>query len=180
MLNKENTVFILVDVQGKLAEIVYKHEELRDRLIQLIKGLKLLDIPMVWLEQYPKGLGQTSKEIAKHMPENMQPISKMTFNACENNQFVQELSKMNRKQIIIAGIEAHICVYQTAVGLISLGYEVEIVQDAVSSRTKENKQIGLEKMKSYGMRVTSVEMVLYELMKAADTSLFKKILPIVK
>lgn len=180
MLNREEVVFVLVDVQGKLAHTVHNHEVMLQQLTQLIQGLKVLDIPMLWLEQYPEGLGPTTEEIAKLMPKEVKPISKITFNACLNEEFTNAMKTTKRKQVVLAGIEAHICLYQTAMGLNALGYDVQVVEDAVSSRTEQNTRIGLEKMKAYGIRVTSVEMLLYELMVAADLPEFKKILPLVK
>jgi len=180
LLKREEVVFVLVDVQGKLAHTVYNHEVMLQRLTQLIQGLKVLDIPMLWLEQYPEGLGPTTEEIAKLMPKEVKPISKITFNACLNDEFMEAVEAIERKQVLLAGIEAHICLYQTAMGLNERGYDVQVVADAVSSRTKQNKRIGLGKMKAHGIPGTSVEMLLYELMEAADIPEFKEVLEIVK
>lgn len=180
MLKSEEVVFVLVDVQGKLAQMVYNHEMMLQRLTQLIKGLKILDIPMLWLEQYPKGLGHTTESIAILMPEAIQPIEKITFNACLNDQFIRAIEATERKQVVLAGIEAHICLYQTAMGLKELSYDVHVVEDAVSSRTEQNKRIGLEKLKARGVLCTSVEMLLYELMVTADRPEFKEVLEIIK
>ncbi|KEF36750.1 nicotinamidase-like amidase [Schinkia azotoformans MEV2011] len=179
MLNKENTVFVLVDVQGKLAKMVQDSEQMIANLKNLIQGLRILDVPIVWLEQYPEGLGPTNEELTVHLA-GMEPISKITFSACKNPEFMEAIEKTGRKQILIAGIETHICVYQTATGLKDLGYEVEVVADAVSSRTTLNKEIGLEKMKSAGIRWTSVEMALYELMETAEGEQFKQVLKLLK
>ncbi len=179
MLKREDTVFVLVDVQGKLARTVHKSEQLIQQLEKLIAGMNLLRVPTLWLEQYPKGLGETVPELTKHLEKNT-PIEKITFSACKNDDFMNELERVKRKQIVIAGIETHVCVYQTAAELKALTYEVQVVEDAVSSRTLSNKQIGLEKMKSLGIKGTSVEMVLYELMEKAGTTEFKEILKIIK
>ena len=179
MLNKENTVFVLVDVQGKLAEIVQDSEKMIANLNNLIQGLQILEVPIVWLEQYPEGLGPTTEDLAAHLV-GMDPIRKITFSACKNPAFIDTVEKTERKQVLIAGIETHICVYQTATGLKDLGYEVEVVADAVSSRTMLNKEIGLGKMKSAGIKWTSVEMALYELMETAEGEQFKRILKLLK
>lgn len=179
MLNKENTVFVLVDVQGKLAEIVQDSEKMIANLNNLIQGLQILEVPIVWLEQYPEGLGPTTEDLAAHLV-GMDPIRKITFSACKNPAFIDTVEKTERKQVLIAGIETHICVYQTATGLKDLGYEVEVVADAVSSRTTLNKDIGLEKMKAAGIKWTSVEMALYELMETAEGEQFKRILKLLK
>jgi nicotinamidase-related amidase len=179
MLHKENTVFVLVDVQGKLAKIVQDSEKMIKNLKNLIQGLSILNIPIVWLEQYPEGLGPTNEELAEHL-QGMEPIRKITFDACKNPDFIEAMKKTGRKQVLIGGIETHICVYQTATGLKNLGYEVHVVVDAVSSRTPLNKEIGLEKMKSLGIDWTSVEMALYELMETSKGEEFKQILELIK
>ncbi|AXH99596.1 hydrolase [Sporosarcina sp. PTS2304] len=179
MLKKDQSVFVLVDVQGKLAQIVKNSEALHENLEKLIKGLQVMDIPIVWLEQYPDGLGSTTESLASLL-EGQQPIAKMTFSAVGNEEFLRQLESTGRKQVIIGGIETHICVYMTAKDLVEKGYEVEVVEDAVSSRTEANKRIGLEKMKGVGVSVTCVETALYELVGEAGTEEFKKVLKIVK
>ncbi|WP_153730817.1 hydrolase [Sporosarcina obsidiansis] len=179
MLQKEQTVFVLVDVQGKLAQIVNESEVLHDNLQKLIKGLQVLEVPILWLEQYPDGLGKTSESLSSLL-EGQEPIAKMTFSAVGNEEFMKQLESSGRKQVLIAGIETHICVYMTAADLVNQGYEVEVIEDAVTSRTKENKQIGLEKMKGLGIPATCVETALYELIGEAGTDEFKKVLKIVK
>ena len=113
------------------------------------------------------------------MPD-IQPISKMSFSSCRSGPFVQALKALSRGQVLIAGIETHVCVYQTAVDLVDLGYEAQVVTDAVSSRTPENKKIGLRKMSDAGVGLTSVETVLFELLKVAEGESFKEIIRIVK
>jgi nicotinamidase-related amidase len=179
MLSKENTVFVLVDVQGKLAQIVQDSEKMIENLKTLIRGLRILDIPIVWLEQYPEGLGPTNPKLVEHL-QGIEQIRKITFDACKNPTFIQAMEKIGRKQVLIAGIETHICVFQTATGLKDLGYEVQVVADAVSSRTILNKEIGLEKMKLLGIHWTSVEISLYELMETAEGEHFKLVLKLLK
>jgi len=146
---------------------------------KLIKGIQVLGIPILWVEQNPQGLGATIPEIANIL-SNIKPISKMSFSCCRNDRFVQELKNLNCKQVLIAGIEAHVCVYQTAADLVNLGHEVQVVTDAVSSRNMENKEIGLQKMRESGVSLTSVETALFELLKVAEGKQFKEILKIVK
>ncbi|MGM7636630.1 hydrolase [Bacillus sp. Hm123] len=179
MLNKDETVFVLVDVQGKLARVVHESGTMIQQLQKLIKGMQMLNVPIIWLEQYPEGLGATVEELADEL-SGLEPISKMTFSGWKNEQFKQAVEATGRKQILVGGIETHICVYQTSAELKEAGYEVQIVADAVSSRTLANKQIGLEKMKALGILPTSVEMALYELLQSADTAEFKEILKVVK
>jgi len=179
MLTTEKTVLIIVDVQGKLAQVIHQREFLFENLKKLIKGIRVLKIPILWLEQNPSGLGPTTAEIAELM-SGVTPISKMTFNACATAEFMAALTATNRKQILIAGIEAHICVYQTALDLLKRSYAVQVVADAVSSRTLQNKEIALMKMRDAGVGMTSVEMALFELLKVAEGQSFKEIAKIVK
>ncbi|MDI6783939.1 MAG: hydrolase [bacterium] len=179
MLKLENTLLIFVDVQGKLAQLMYQKETLFKNLQRIIKGAQILGIPILWVEQNPKGLGATIPEVAQLLI-NLQPISKLSFSCCGSQHFKRELKALNRNQILIAGIETHICVYQTAVDLLNSGYEIQVITDAVSSRTMENKQIGLEKIRDAGGTLTSVETALFELLKVAEGTKFKEILQIVK
>ncbi|HLR32063.1 MAG TPA: hydrolase [Fodinibius sp.] len=179
MLNKDQTLLVLVDVQGKLAEIVHESGQVLANMAKLIQGLQLLEVPVIWLEQYPEGLGDTSEQLKKYL-DNQEPIRKMTFSACRSPEFTNALEAAGRTQVLVAGIETHVCVYQTAAMLKERDYEVEVVADAVSSRTRQNKEIGLAKMQHLGIAPTSVEMVLYELMEAAGTETFKKMLKIIK
>ncbi|MFS0574006.1 hydrolase [Sporosarcina sp. 179-K 3D1 HS] len=179
MLKIGQTAFVLVDVQGKLAKTVDNSEAFLENLEKLVRGLQLLEIPIIWLEQYPEGLGPTDEQISRHLT-GMRPIQKMTFNACLTPGFLQTVGETGRHQLLIAGIEAHICTYQTAMGLKEAGYEVQVVADAVSSRTRANKEIALEKMQSKGILLTSVEMALFELMQVAEGEQFKELLTVVK
>lgn len=179
MLTPENTVLIIVDVQGKLAQLMHKKEALFENLQRIIKGSQILGIPILWAEQNPEGLGPTIPEVARLL-SNIQPISKFSFSCCGSERFMQELEALDRKQVLIAGIEAHVCVYQTTMDLLELGYEVQIVADAVSSRAAENREIGLARMKDAGASLTSTETALFELLKVARGVKFKEILKIVK
>jgi nicotinamidase-related amidase len=156
-----------------------KKEHLFKNVQKLIKGMRTLGVPILWVEQNPRGLGPTIPEIVSLLSD-IEPISKMTFSSCRNDRFVQALNALDRKQILISGIEAHICVYQTAADLVAVGYEVQAVADAVSSRTLENKEVGLQKMRDAGVGVTSVETALFELLKVAEGDQFRDIIRIVK
>ncbi len=179
MLKKEDTVLLVVDVQGKLAQLMYEKDKLFTNLQNLIKGIKILDIPIIWMEQYPKGLGPTIPEVADLLPD-MEPIDKISFSCCGESRFMTRLNALNRNQVLICGIETHVCIHQTTIDLVKLGYEVQVVADAVSSRTLENKTIGLSKMASAGAMVTSVEMLLFELLRVAGTEEFKAVSNLLK
>jgi len=179
MLKRENTALVLIDIQGKLAELMHEREALYRNLQILIKGAQVLKLPILWLEQYPKGLGPTIPQVAGLLPDQ-QPLAKTCFSACSLDDFQDQLRQSGRRQILLAGIESHICVYQTARDLLDSAYRVEVVADAVSSRTAENKALGLERMAQAGAEITGVEMCLFELLKQAGTAEFKQIATLVK
>jgi nicotinamidase-related amidase len=179
MITSADTALILVDVQAKLAPAMHAKDLLLENLKRLIQGARILEIPILWTEQNPTGLGPTLPEIADLLP-NQKPVSKSSFSCCGNEQFRNELNALNRKNMLIAGIEAHVCVYQTAADLINLQCKVQVIADAVASRTPENKRIGLEKSKSVGACLTSTETVLFELLRDAKSEKFKEIIKLVK
>lgn len=179
MITTEDTALVLVDVQGKLAQSMHNKKDLFENLKKMVKGAQVLGIPILWAEQNPDGLGPTMPEIAE-LFTNQSPVSKFSFSCCGSEQFLRDLEAVNRKNILIVGIEAHVCVYQTAADLTNLQYNVQIVADAVSSRTAENKQIGLEKSKDAGASLTSTETALFELLKEAKGDKFKEIINLVK
>ena len=179
MFTVGNTALLVIDVQVKLAHLMDGKEELVENLRKLIKGAQVLGIPIIWTEQNPRGLGPTIPEIKELLPDN-RPITKFSFSCCGEESFMEELRRQNRKQILITGIEAHICVYQTAMDLLGWGYEVDVVADAVSSRTAGNKRIGLEKIRDGGGRLTSTETAIFELLRVAEGERFKEILQIMK
>lgn len=179
MLECKKTLLLLIDVQGKLAQLMYDKESLFQNLRRLIRGARVLEVPILRLEQNPAGLGPTVPEVAELMPD-LEPIPKRCFNCCDNERVVEALKATGRRQILLTGIESHICIYQSAVALTDRGYHVEIVVDAVSSRTAANKKIGLEKALRKGADLTSVETALFELVRAAEGETFKKVLEIIK
>ena len=179
MITSADTALILVDVQAKLAPAMHGKEILLENLKRLIRGVRILGVPILWTEQNPAGLGPTLPEIADLLPDQ-KPVSKFSFSCCGSEKFRNELNALERKNMLIAGIEAHVCVYQTAADLIRLHYKAQVVADAVASRSPENKLIGLEKSKSVGACLTSTETVLFELLKDAKSEKFKEISKIVK
>lgn len=179
MLKPDQTVLVLIDIQGKLAQLMHAREALFANLQRLVKGARALGLPILWLEQYPQGLGPTIPEVAELLPE-LRPVAKTCFSACGSAEFLAQLTNTERKQVLLAGIEAHVCVYQTAADLLGAGYEVEVVTDAVSSRTAANRDLGLQRMRDAGARLTGVEMVLFELLRTAQAPAFKEIARLVK
>lgn len=179
MLTRENALLLVIDIQGKLADLMHDRQMLFANAQRMVRGAQILDLPILVTEQNPPGLGPTIAEIADLL-EDAQKISKVSFNSCATPQFLHALEQTGRKQILITGIETHICVYQTTIDLLRRGYAVEVVVDAVSSRTALNKQIGLERMHTSGATLTSTEMALYELLQVAEGPAFKAILKLVK
>ena len=179
MLTLDNTVLLIVDVQGNLAHLMHEKEHLFENITKIIKGAQSLNVPVLLAEQNPEGLGPTVPALIRLFTDP-QPISKFSFSCCGSERFLKELKALQPENVLIAGIETHVCVYQTARDLLKGGYTVEIIADAVSSRTVENKCIGLEKIRDAGAHITSVETALFELLEVAEGDKFKRILEIVK
>lgn len=178
-LSVENTVLLLIDFQERLFPVMHEKEKLLNNVVKLVKGALVLEIPMILTEQYPKGLGLTIPEIKSLIPD-IKPVGKVCFSCSDEPAFNEALGAFKRKQVLIAGIEAHICVYQTAAALARAGYQVEVVSDCVSSRDPENKIAALSKMGMMGISPTTTEMALFELLKVAKGEKFKQISAIVK
>jgi nicotinamidase-related amidase len=179
MLAAAETIVLVVDVQEKLSRAMAGREELVLKTRQLVEGARVLGVPTLFTEQNPKGLGPTLPEIAALVPD-FRPAEKTSFSCCGSPDCMAQLRRSGRRDVVIAGMETHVCVYQTVVDLLAEGFRVEVVADACASRTVENKQIGLERCRRAGAAVTSVELLLFELLKAAEGPLFKEILRIVK
>jgi hypothetical protein len=179
MLNFNNTILVIVDVQGKLAQIMHEKDALFLNLQKLVRGAQILEVPILWCEQNPAGLGPTIPEVATLL-SSQKPIAKMSFSCCGNAEFLQALSASGRKQVLLAGIEAHVCIYLTAADLWAAGYEVEVVADAVSSRSLENKQVALDKIRDLHAAITCTETALFELMRTAESPKFKEVVKVLK
>lgn len=179
MLTLSDTGLILIDVQGKLATLVANSNETLGAVSTLIQGSQLLGLPVIWVEQLPDKLGATLPAVAAHL-SGCEPYAKSTFSALGNSVISQAIASTGRKDWLVCGIEAHICVYQTVCDLLENGYNAHVVSDAVSSRNPEHKALALDKMQRSGAVLTCVEMALYELLQRADIPEFKAILPLVK
>jgi nicotinamidase-related amidase len=178
ILNRENTGLIVVDIQGKLARLVYESDALISNSQKLIKGAQALELPIITLEQNPDKLGSTVEELNTLLAQ--EAITKLSFNGCVSSEFLKSIKSQKVDTWLICGIEAHICVYQTAKGLLELGYKIELVSDCVSSRTHLNKQLGVNRLQSIGVEVTGLEMCLYELVKDCRDPVFKQVLSLVR
>lgn len=174
VLNKEDAVLLIVDIQEKLAAVMKERDAVVRNNLHLIELAKMLALPVMVTEQYPKGLGQTVPELRGALPV-YQPIEKMTFDCCGQPAFPSELEAHGKKTVILTGMETHICVLQTCIGLLQAGVNVHVVQDAICSRTKQNWKTGIEYMRDAGAIVTCTETVLFQLLKVAGTEEFKAI-----
>lgn len=179
MLEIQKSCLIVVDVQGKLAQLMYEKEHLFHSIQILIKAAHILRIPVLWCQQCPQSLGPTVPQIAELLGES-EPINKASFSCCSEQQFTRKLKGLARSQLLLCGIEAHVCIYQTAVDLLGQGYDVTVLEDATSSRTPENKQVAIRRMPAEGAHISSVEMALFELLRTAEHPQFKQIARLIK
>jgi len=173
-LDKEDTVLLIVDIQEKLAVVMTEKDKVVRNNLHLIELAKMVGMPVMVTEQYPRGLGATVKDIREALPF-YRPIEKMTFDCCGQPAFLEDLKEHGKRNVLLTGMETHICVLQTCIGLLKGGINVHIVQDAVCSRTRENWKTGVEFMREAGAVVTGTETALFQLLKAAGTEEFKKI-----
>ncbi len=174
ILNKDNSALVIVDIQDKLAVVMSQKEKVTNNCIHLIEAAKLLNIPVIVTEQYPKGLGPTINEIREALPDYA-PLEKVTFDCCKGDGFLQKIASLRKTHIILAGMETHVCVLQTCLGLLAKGYFVHLVSDAVSSRKKDDYKTGRKMMRDAGAVVTCTETVLFQLLEKAGTQEFKVI-----
>jgi nicotinamidase-related amidase len=179
LLSVEDTVLMVIDMQGNLYESMQDKQFLSENVQKLIRGMQVFGIPVIVTEQIPEKLGPTITPVAALLPD-AQGIPKADFSCCGEQKIMKALKAADRRQVLVCGIEAHVCVYQTTVDLLGFGYEVHLVADAVSSRTVMNRAIGIEKMRDEGVLLTSTEMVLFELCRTAQDPKFREIFKIVK
>ena len=179
MIDTDKTALVLIDIQGKLATVMHEKDSLFQNLRRLIQGARALSLPILWLEQIPEKMGPTAPEISELLTSE-KPISKKTFSCYGEPAFRNALSALGRKQVLLAGIEAHVCVYQTAADLLENGFQVHAVADAISSRSSQNRQIGLDRIRDCGGSITCVESAFFELMRTAEHPAFREILKVIR
>ncbi|WP_028389570.1 hydrolase [Legionella fairfieldensis] len=172
LLTRENSCLLLIDVQEKLAPLVQQADNLMSRCQWLIRLAKDLDVPLLISEQYPSGLGLTVESLRTLTPQS-EPVEKIQFSCLREPLFKHHLQILNKKQLVLAGIETHVCILQTALDLQEAGYEVFVVVDAVSSRAELDYQYGLQRMKQQGVHLVTSEMVFFEWVGQAGTPQFK-------
>ena len=178
-LTKEDTAVAVIDVQEKLVvamdEDVY--EDMLSNTVKLVKGARVLGLPVIATQQYTRGLGATVKELAEDIEGH---VEKVTFSCCGEPSFNEQLKAKGIKNIVIAGMETHVCVLQTVLDLLDAGYNVHVAADAVCSRSEFNWQIALDMMEKAGAVITCAESVLFMLLGQAGTPEFKEISKLVK
>jgi nicotinamidase-related amidase len=179
-LYRKNALLLIIDVQENLMRVIDRHEEITENIDRMIRGCQILGVPALITEQYVKGLGPTIDPIRSALAANYRPIEKNCFSAQGLPEFESALKHTNRKQVLVTGVETHVCVYQTVSDLLRTGYEVTLVADALSSRTQQNREIALRRMESDGAKLSSTEMTLFELTRVAATDEFRAISKLIK
>jgi len=178
LLVKEQTALLVIDVQERLMPVIHEQEKIFANVNKLLRGAEILSLETIITEQYPKGLGNTCKEV--EIGEGKTLIEKVCFSCMQSEPVTEQLKLTNKKSLIVCGVESHICVLKTTLDALKQGYEVHVVADAVSSRTAENKQIALDGMRQAGAFIASTEMVLFMLLDKAGTDEFKAISKLIK
>lgn len=179
-LRADDAVLLVIDMQERLQPQIHGDARLRQRAAALAAGMRLLDVPVVVTEQYPKGLGRTVPELQEAATAAGGPLEKTSF-ACGDDPGVRaRLDALGRRTVLLAGVEAHICVLQTALGLQEAGYRVQVVEDAVGSRSAEDKATGLARLRMSGVEPSTVEMALFEVMGGSRHPRFKDVQALIK
>lgn len=176
---KEESAAVIVDIQERLLPHIHESDILLTNCLKLIEGLKVLSVPMLITQQYTSGLGQTVPSVVQMIPD-FKFIEKLSFSCCGEPIFETELARLGKKDIILCGIESHVCVLQTCLDLLEAGKRVFVVEDCVSSRKPNDKRTAIERMSREGALITTLESLLFELTRVAGNETFKNISRIVK
>ncbi len=179
LLKPEKSALLIIDIQEKILPVINNHQRVVDNTIKLIKGFKVLGLSIYFTEQYPKGLGPTTRTILDELGD-LKPFDKMSFSCSGAGELFDEFKKKNLSQIVVCGIEAHVCVQQTVLDLIENGIQINLAADAVSSRKEIDYQTAIERMRHHGVETTTTESILFELLNVCGTPQFKEISKLVK
>ena len=180
MLEIENSIVVLIDIQDRLVGMLNKQEPVVKASSILLSAANIMNIPIVLTEQYPQGLGKTVPALTVDMTENNVVIEKTSFSAVQTPEFIEKIRNLGKKNIIIGGIETHICVYQTVADLIKEGFNVVVAKDACASRSTDCFKTGLVLMKDLGAQISNVETILFELLKTSKNPYFKPVQALIK
>ena len=172
-------ILTLIDVQEKLVPLMENSAQFVDNLVILLKGAQLLDLPIIWMEQLPDKLGSTIPEV-KDLMKGHSPIIKNVFSCGDSDAYLSVLSTYNPDEVVLCGIETHVCVYQTAVDLLSMRKSIQVVADAVTSRNKLNHDVGLQRISDKGGSLTTYELLLFEEQRVAEGERFRALIQLIK
>lgn len=179
ILNKKRAGLLIVDIQEKIATVMLHRQRVIDNTLKLIRACQILDVPVFITEQYPQGLGATEPAI-KEALQGVTPPTKLTFSCCRVHGLMDQFREKDVEQIIIVGIETHVCVQQTALDLLSQDFQVHVLKDCVSSRREVDFETALQRMQAAGVIISTMEAALFELLEQAGTPEFKEVAKLVK
>jgi nicotinamidase-related amidase len=179
-LSGENSVLLIVDVQEAFRDVIGNFSVIAANIARAASGFELLGLPIIVTEQYPQGLGPTAEEIRFSLPDGFQPVEKTAFSAFGAPDVRINLESLGTKQVVLCGVETHVCVNQTAHDLLANGYAVHLLTDCIGSRFDHDKAAGLEKMRSSGVIFSSFEMALFEVIRDAKHDKFKEVQALIK
>ena len=180
LLDISKTALVVVDIQEAFRSSIPDFALIVTRVSIAVRGSRILGVPVLVTEQYPRGLGRTAEEILFVLPDDFEVFEKTAFSSCGAEPFVEKLEKLGVKQVVLCGLETHVCVNQTAHDLLDRGFQVHILTDCVCSRFEHDKLAGLGKMRSSGVISSSIEMALFELMRDAKHAQFKEVQALIK
>jgi len=180
VLDPDHAVIVVVDLQEAFRQPIFEFDKIVARTAMVVQAAKLLNLPVLVTEQYPQKLGATVPEIKSVLPEGVAIVDKTAFSCCGASVFMEQLERLRRRQAVLCGIETHVCMSQTAHDLLARGYQVHVLEDCTSSRTPQNREIGLAKMRRSGALPSSSEMALFELLVDARHENFRAISKLVK
>ena len=180
ILDKSKTVLVVIDFQEAFRKAIPDFALVASKISMAVRGFQLLEMPIIITEQYPEGLGKTAEEVLFTLPAEFEFVEKSAFSSCGAESFNEKLKELNAAQVILCGVETHVCVNQTANDLLNQNYQVHLLTDAVASRFSQDKQAGLEKMRMNGVIPSSVEMALFELMRDSKHEQFKEIQSLIR
>jgi len=179
LLKPESTALLIIDIQERILPVISNNERVVEYTLKLIKGFRALGLPIYYTEQYPKGLGPTARLIMDELGD-LKPFDKMSFSCSGAGELFNEFKQKNLSQIVVCGVESHVCVQQTVLDLIENGLQVNLAADAVSSRKEIDYLTALDRMRHHGVEVTTTEAILFELLNVCGTPQFKEVSKIVK
>ncbi|MGB4988029.1 MAG: hydrolase [Pyrinomonadaceae bacterium] len=179
-MNKDKAALVVIDIQEGFRNAIADFPIVASRASTAVRGFQILGVPILVTEQYPKGLGPTAEEIRLAMPDGWAAAEKTAFSSCGADAFIDGVTELGVEQVVICGLETHVCVNQTAHDLLDRGFQVHLLTDCVCSRFDEDKRAGLAKMESSGVITSSIEMALFEMMRDSRHDKFKEIQSLIR